>query len=165
VREELEIQRPGMKVIRHYEEVLTLTDPKTQVTRVSAASAPHATLRGCFVGPQLLATLGASHFADHLPYYREADIFARLNVALARSTQCRWMKKLAALVRPQVNRMCQRVRQSHVLGIVETPIPGQTSQPGKGTTTAYLYARDRCIWGQVNSPMLTFRFCFLADEK
>jgi len=38
VREDLEIQRPGMKVIQHYEEVLTLTDAKTQVTRVLAAT-------------------------------------------------------------------------------------------------------------------------------
>ena len=158
VREDLEIQRPSMKVIQHLEEVLTLTDPKTQITRMISASAPSATLHGCFAGPQLLATLGASRFADHLPYYREEDIFARLDVTLARSTQCRWMKKLAALLRPLVNRMCQRVRQSHVLGIDETPIPEQTGQPGKGTRTAYLYA----LHGDEANPYCCFEY---ASQK
>ena len=158
VREDLEILRPSMKVIQHLEEVLTLTDPKTQITRMISASAPPATLHGCFAGPQLLATLGASRFADHLPYYREEDIFARLDVTLARSTQCRWMKKLAALLRPLVNRMCQRVRQSHVLGIDETPIPEQTGQPGKGTRTAYLYA----LHGDEANPYCCFEY---ASQK
>jgi len=161
VREELEIQRPAVKVIEHHEEVLRYTDPETGITRMVSACAPPTVLAGCFAGPQLLATLCTSRFADHLPYYREEDILARLDVTLPRSTQCRWMKKLATVLRPLVNRMRQRVRQSHVMGIDETPVAELTGESGKGTRTAYLYA----LHGDAANPYSCFEYAAQKSES
>lgn len=161
VREELEIQRPAVKVIEHHEEVLRYTDPQTGITRMVSACAPPTVLEGCYAGPQLLATLCTSRFADHIPYYREEDILARLDVTLARSTQCRWMKKLATVLLRLVNRMRQRVRRSHVMGIDETPIAELTGEPGQGTRTAYLYA----LHGDEANPYSCFEYAAHKSES
>lgn len=122
VREELEVVEPRVCVIEHYEEVIVLDD-ETGETRMLAASAPDPLLNRCYAGPGLLAHLTAARFADHLPYYRLEDILARSSVSIHRATQWRWMRGVADLVRPLVDLMRERVLQSRVLGMDETPIP------------------------------------------
>ncbi len=86
-----------------------------------------------------LAYLAASRFADHIPYYREEDILARVGFSVHRATQWRWMRGLAAIVLPLVELMRQRVMQSRVQGIDETPCPLLCPELGR-TRSAYLYA-------------------------
>ena len=42
-------------------------------------------------------------YADHLPLYRQAGIYARDGVVLERATLADWVGKTAALVRPLVD--------------------------------------------------------------
>lgn len=161
VREELEIQRPALKVFEHYEEVLTVDDLRTETTRFVTARTPNPVLDRCYAGPELLATLAASRFADHIPYYREEDILARQQVTIGRATQWRWMRKLSALLLPLVELMRQRTRKSHVMGIDETPIaqlcPGSEDA---GTRSVYLYA----LYGDASQPYSCFEYASRKTE-
>jgi hypothetical protein len=108
-------------VLEHYEEVIALEDEATCQCHLVAASTPEPLIERCYVGVVFLAYLAASRFADHIPYYREEDILARVGFSIHRATQWRWMRVLAGIVLPLVELMRQCVMQSWVQGIDETP--------------------------------------------
>ena len=51
-------------------------------------------------GPGLLAHVLVNKYADHLPLYRQSQIFEREGVDLDRSTLADWVGKSAALLEP-----------------------------------------------------------------
>src|SRR5207244_9622958 len=79
---------------------------------VTAAPPPVAVIDKGLPGPGLLAQIGASKYADHLPLHRLERILGRHGVDIARSTMCGWMAQVAQLLRPVVAHMADRVRQS-----------------------------------------------------
>jgi len=76
-------------------------------------------------GPGLLAHLTISKFVDHLPLYRQQQIFKRLGIELAESTLCGWIKATYELIQPLAELMRERVLQSGYLMVDETPIKVQ----------------------------------------
>jgi transposase len=86
VGEEVELQEARLRVLEHYEEVIALEDDTTGESRMQAASAPEPLIERCYAGEGLLAYLAASRFADHIPYYREEDILARVGFSIHRAT-------------------------------------------------------------------------------
>jgi transposase len=160
VREEVELQEARVRVLEHYEEVIVLEDESSGQCRMLTASVPDPLLDRCYVGVSLLAYLVASRFADHIPYYREEDILSRIGFSIHRSTQWRWMRGLATLLLPLVERMRQRVMQSHVQGIDETPCPMLCPELGR-TRSSYLYAQ----YGDADHPYVCFDFAAHKDEE
>ena len=77
------------------------------------------------VGPGLLAYVVTGKMADHLPLYRLESIFERDDIHIARSTMCAWMLSAAVLVRPLVELMANRIRQSRVIHTDDTVVPVQ----------------------------------------
>jgi len=55
-------------------------------------------------GPGLLAHVLTSKFADHLPLYRQSEIYAREGVELERSTLAKWVGEASHLLAPLVER-------------------------------------------------------------
>ena len=117
---QLELIPMQLKVVEQYQEVMVLDQPDETTTVVSAKRPP--SLIQSFAGPSVLAYLTVSRFADHLPYYRMENILGRSGLRIDRSTQWRWMRRLAAGVTPLVDLMWQRVLQSHVIAMDETPV-------------------------------------------
>lgn len=153
VREEVELQRASVRVYEHYEEVLVVDDDARTASRMITAAAPEPLIERCYAGPAFLAYLATSRFADHIPYYREEEILARTGFSIHRATQWRWMRALAQLVLPLVNLLRQRILQSRILGIDETPCDMLCPERG-GTRSAYLYAK----YGDANHPYVCFDF-------
>ena len=160
VREEVELQEARVRVLEHYEEVIVLDDEATGESRMLAASAPEPLIDRCYVGVALLAYLVASRFADHIPYYREEDILARVGFSVHRATQWRWMRALAEIVLPLVELIRQRVMQSWVQGIDETPCPILCPELGR-TRSSYLYAQ----YGDAAHPYVHFAFASHKNEE
>ena len=82
VSEVLEYVPARFKVIRHVR-------PKLSCTKCDAivqADAPSRPIERGVAGPGLLAHVLVSKYADHLPLYRQAEIYAREGVELERST-------------------------------------------------------------------------------
>src|SRR5690606_2050143 len=79
-------------------------------------------------GPGLLAHIITSKLGDHLPLYRLEQIFERQQVHIARSIMCAWMLACSDLVKPLVELMGDRVRQSRVIHTDDTRVPVQDDQ-------------------------------------
>ena len=111
---------PGrFKSIRHVREKLSCRACDT----VIAAPAPdHAIARGR-AGAGLLAHIVVSKFDDHLPLYRQAEIFAREGVSLETSTLSGWVGATAAALKPLVDALAADVMGSDTLHVDDTPVP------------------------------------------
>jgi transposase len=84
--EMLEYVPAQFKVIRHVR-------PKLSCTKCDAivqAEAPSRPTERGLAGPGLLAHVLVSKYADHLPLYRQSEIYAREGVELERSTLADW---------------------------------------------------------------------------
>lgn len=73
-------------------------------------------------GPGLLAMVMLNKFADHLPMYRQEKQFARMKHYVADSSMCRWAQQLGELCHPLLKLFKERICQSHVIQVDETPI-------------------------------------------
>jgi transposase len=115
-------------------------------------------IEGGLPGPGLLAFVVVNKFSDHLPLYRQQDVFARHGIYLARSTLCGWLAQCAERLDPLVELMRRRVVSSPVLNADETTVPAldptrdstRTSyfwvyiSPGDHGYTVFDYRDSRC---------------------
>ena len=148
----IEWEPPRLTVVEEFVETLALDNADaTQTTMLSAPRPPR--ILNCFAGPSLLAGLAVNHFTDHLPYYRLEEILGRSKIEIDRSTQCRWMIRLANKLNPLVDLMRSLALQSPVVQADETPV--KMLVPGLGrTSTTYLWA----ALGDRHFPYTTFSF-------
>jgi len=70
-----------------------------------------------------LAHVAVSKYGDHLPLYRQEEIYRRQGVELSRQTMCDWMRECAELVSPLFELMKQRVLSSKAVQTDDTPVP------------------------------------------
>jgi transposase len=145
---------PGrFKVIRHVREKLSCRACDVVV----AAPAPdHAIARGR-AGAGLLAHILVSKYDDHLPLYRQAEIFAREGVGLETSTLSGWVGATAAALKPLVEALTAEVMASEVLHVDDTPVP--VLAPGTGKTKTgrlWTYVRDERPFAGARPPAALF---------
>lgn len=96
-----------------------------------------------------VAQVLVSKYADHLPLYRQAQIYARQGIALDRSTLADWVGHAAFHLRPLHERLLTVLRERSKLFADEATVP--VLDPGRGRTKtgqlwpgiAYVYAPDR----------------------
>lgn len=87
----------------------------------------------------LLAQVLIAKYADHLPLYRQEQIFTRAGVAIPRSTLAEWIGVCGVRVQPLVDALRDRLLNEAVLHADETPVP--MLAPGKKKThKAYVWA-------------------------
>ncbi len=70
----------------------------------------------------LLSQVVVSKFGDHLPGYRQEDIFSRHGINIRRSTIYSWLAQVADLCLPLYASMCARVLQSKVIHTDDTQV-------------------------------------------
>lgn len=97
----------------------------------------------CLAAPGLLAHILVSKYCDHLPLYRQEQIFARRHqVHLPRQTLVRWMELAADWLRPIYEHIHTGVLGGGYVQIDETPI--EYLVPGHGQTRqGYFWAAHR----------------------
>ena len=105
-----------------------------------------------------------SKYADHLPLYRQAQIFARQGVIIDRSTLADWVGRAAALLEPVHGRLLDHLKASTKLFADETTAP--VLDPGRGRTKTgqlWAYARDDRPWGGADPPAVAY--VYAPDRK
>jgi transposase len=110
---------------------------------ISQASAPNRPLPRSYAGPNLLAHVLTSKYADHLPLYRQSEIYARDGVDLSRTTLADWVGGCSRMLKPLVDALQGYVLSAEKLHADDTPVP--VLQPGRGTTKTgrlWTYVRD-----------------------
>ena len=117
--EQLEFIPAVFKVIEHQR---TQYACKACQENVTIADKPPQPIEKGVPGPGLCSYVVLSKFGDHLPLYREEDIFSRMGWELRRSTICEWLGALGVLVEPLVHRMKHLILQSKVIHTDDTKI-------------------------------------------
>ncbi len=110
-------------------------------------------------GPGLLAHVLVSKYADHLPLYRQSQIYAREGIDLDRSTMADWVGRSTALLEPLADEIGRVVRRGDALFADDTPVKMQA--PGqKKTKTArvWTYVRDERPWSGSSRPCAWYQF-------
>src|SRR5690606_4227083 len=79
---------------------------------VLQAPAPARLVEGGIPAEATVAHVLVSKYADHLPLYRQSQIYARQGVNLDRSTLADWVGKAAFLLRPIHERLFERLKAS-----------------------------------------------------
>jgi len=110
-------------------------------------------------GPGLLAHVLVSKYGDHLPLYRQSQIYDRDGVDLDRSTLADWVGKSTALLERLAEAIGDHVQRGQALFADDTPV--KLLAPGSGKTrTARLwaYVRDERPWAGEAHPAAWYRF-------
>jgi hypothetical protein len=124
---------------------------------VIQAPAPPRLIEGGLPTGALVAYVIIGKYADHLPLYRQAQIYARQGIELDRSTLADWAGRAAWSLRPLHERLLEHVRASTKLFANETTAP--VLDPGRGRTKTgqlWAYARDDRPWGGTAPPAVAY---------
>jgi transposase len=127
--------------------------------RIVQAPAPHRPIARGLAGPGLLAHMLVAKYADHLPLYRQSEIYQREGVELERSTLADWVGGASRTVEPLVDALRQYVLAARKLHGDDIPVP--VLAPGHGKTkTARLwtYVRDDRPSGSMEPPAVWFAY-------
>ncbi len=148
--------------------VLVVRRPKyacrTCESTVVQAPAPARLIEGGLPTEATVAQVLVSKYADHLPLYRQAQIYARRGLDLDRSTLADWVGRAAFTLRPVYERLLTTLKGSTKLFADETTAP--VLDPGRGRTKTgqlWAYARDDRPWGGSDPPGVVY--VYAPDRK
>lgn len=103
----------------------------------------------------LLAHVLIAKYADHLPLYRQEQIFARAGLAIARSTLADWVGRCGLALQPLIDAMQHDLLRHNVLHADESPVP-MLSPGKKATHQAYIWAYANTQ--QADKPCVVYHF-------
>jgi hypothetical protein len=127
--------------------------------RIVQVLAPSRPIERSFAGPGLLAHILTAKYSDHLPLYRQAQIYAREGVDLDRSTMAEWVGGCTQLIEPLTAALARYVFAAGKLHADDTPVP--VLDPGRGKTKTgrlWTYVRDDRPAGSEEAPAVLFRY-------
>ena len=131
----------------------------THCDRIVQAEAPSRPIARGLAGPGLLAHVLVSKYCDHLPLYRQEEIYAREGVELDRATLADWVGGASQLLAPLVEALRRHVRGATKLHADDTPVP--VLAPGLGKTKTgrlWTYVRDDRPAGDATPPAVWFAY-------
>jgi len=155
VSEQLERIPASFKVIRHVRPKFACAGCESVVE----APAPVRPIDRGLPGPGLLAHLLVSKYGDHLPLYRQSQIYAREGVDLDRSTLAGWVGAASQLLTPLVDAIKKHVLTASKIHADDTPVP--VLAPGNGKTRTgrlWTYVRDDRPAGLSTAPAVWFAY-------
>ena len=97
---------------------------------VVQGSAPNRLIEGGLPTEITVAQVLVAKYADHLPLYRQAQIYARQGITLDRSTLADWVGRAAFVLQPVHERLLAALKASSKLFADETTAP--VLDPGRG---------------------------------
>ena len=124
---------------------------------IHQTAAPERPIAKGLATPGLLAHVLVSKYCDHLPLYRQTQIFARHGVEIDRSTLANWVGGACWWLEALQARLAGHVFASNKLFADDTPIP--VLDPGRGRTKTgrlWVYARDDRPWCGPDPPAAVY---------
>jgi transposase len=126
---------------------------------VVQAPAPDRPIDGGMATEALLAQILIGKYSDHLPLYRQSQIFARQGVTLDRSTLCNWVGRACWWLAPLHELMLSTALTSPRLFADDTTLP--VLDPGRGRTKTgrlWCYAVDNRPWRGPGHPAAAYLY-------
>jgi transposase len=124
---------------------------------IHQAPAPERPIAKGLASAGLLAHVLVSKYCDHLPLYRQSQIFVRQGVTLNRSTLANWVGGASWWLEALRARLAAHVFASGKLFADDTPIP--VLDPGRGRTRTgrlWVYVRDDRPWRGPDPPAAVY---------
>jgi transposase len=122
---------------------------------VKTAPKPVEHITGGQAGLGLVGYIAESKHLNHLPLYRQEQMFKRLGHAVPRSSMCRWMREVAEKFKDILDRMRVRALKSRVILADETPLKFiDRVKPRGKTRQGYLWV----YYGDSEHPYVLFSF-------
>ena len=147
---------PGhFEIVRHIRPAFSCRRCETMVQEPM----PSLPIERGLPGAGLLAHILVSKYCDHLPLYRQSQIYAREGVDLDRAIMAAWVGKVAALASPLVEAAADHVMAAEKLHVDDTPVP--VLAPGMGKTKTgrlWVYLRDERPFGGRAPPAVVYRY-------
>ena len=155
VSEMLEYVRASFKVIQQIRPKLACAS----CDKIVQAEAPSRPIARGLAGPGLLAHVLVGKYGDHLPLYRQEEMYAREGVDLERSTLADWVGQANRLLQPLVEALRRHVLAAHKLHADDTPVPVLAPGLGKAKTgRLWTYVRDDRPAGDHTPPAVWFAY-------
>jgi transposase len=142
--------------------VIRIVRPKcrcTSCSRILQEPPPNRPVERSMAGVGLLAHILVSKYGDHLPLYRQSDIYDREGVDLPRSTLANWVGGAAYSLQPLVELMRRYVLNATRLHGDDIPVP--VLDPGRRKTKTgrlWTYVRDDRPAGSTDPPAVWFAY-------
>jgi transposase len=166
VSEILELIAARLKVI----ETARLKKSCRRCEKITQLPVPSRPIPRSMAGPGLLAHVLVSKFDDHLPLYRQNEIFARMGANIPASTLVDWCGQGVRVLEPLVERIRANILASDRLHADDTPVrvldPSKRIDGiGKGVKEGriWTYVRDDRPWGSTAPPGAAYFFS--VDRK
>jgi hypothetical protein len=122
---------------------------------------PDHPIAKCKADVGLLAHVIVSKFTDHLPLYRQDEIFEREGVTIPRATQISWLMQLYESIKPLEKTFRRAIFESDVVFTDDTPIPLQVKGNGKlKKARLWVYVR-----GETDPPLTAYDFSIDRSKK
>ncbi|EBG1930091.1 IS66 family transposase [Salmonella enterica] len=160
ISEQLEIINTAFKVIE-------TVRPKLACSRcdvIVQAPLPPKPIERSYTSPGLLARILVSKYGEHIPLYRQSEIYARQGVELSRKTMMRWVSEMADRLSPLYIALNSYVLEAGKVHTDDTPV--KVLAPGSGKTKTgrlWVYVRDDRNAG--SSLPAAVWFAYSADRK
>ena len=133
--------------------------------RVVQPAAPTRPIARGMAGAGLLAHILVAKFDDHLPLYRQAEIFSRQGAEIPRATLIDWCGQAVAVLRPLSERIKADILSGDRLHGDDTPIKVlDPRRKANGYARAvkegriWVYVRDDRPWGGSDPPGAAYYF-------
>jgi len=111
---------------------------KTQ--EITIAELPSRPIEKCLAGNSVLTHILVSKYVDHLPLYRQQQIFTRADIEIAPSTIDSWVAQSGNLLVPLYDRMVEFVKHQRYLQADETTLRVLDKDKKGETHLGYLWA-------------------------
>jgi transposase len=128
---------PASAYVRRIVRPKYIIEQNDEQTRIVIAPLPTLPIPKGNAGPSMISHLLVSKFVDHLPFYRQAQIFKRQNLNIAESTIGGWFNAGCHLLEPLYQALKTKVLESDYLMADETPIPVLTKDKPGATHKGY----------------------------
>ena len=155
VSETLEYEPARFKVIRRVRPKLSCGC----CDRIVQAPAQSRAIERGLAGPGLLAHVLTAKYGQHLPLYRQAEIYGHQGVELERSTLAGWVGGASRTLEPLIEALRRHVLAASRIHGDDTPVP--VLDPGRGKTKTgrlWTYVRDERPTGGEAPPAAWFAY-------
>ncbi len=136
ISEQLEVVPAYIRVLQHKRLKYAC---KSCQEGVKTAPVAIQAISKCMAAPGLLAHVAVAKYDDHLPLYRQSEIWGRMGVELSRATLSAWVLKMGSALAPLIRYMQKHIVQSIYVKADETTIQVLKTPKKCDTSKSYMW--------------------------
>ena len=123
ITEQLAVEPPQFYVNRYIRPKYASPDRRNGAkVGVKTAQLPESPVERCKADVSLLANIIVNKYADHLPLYRQEQMYQRYGIKIPANTMCDWVNNCAGAVRPLYNELKKSVLSGDYVNVDETSV-------------------------------------------